>query len=384
MLKKKTKYRPVNTNPKKDKKTSSLSEYKFFVHSDGHHKLMDFPTFKREVERYISSAGTLIPGGMHPEVYKYYTQVCNDLFKQGIAILKKYNEAYRERDEVVKGVVTFTITKEGASLVLADLGRTYQFEEQRYTVVLKYSPSEIGEVKEEKTLEYDQALKLWNVIQYTTNLSEKRKQSKNWNKMELKPSTWLPVGEDIHLLDERTPYHNTCLDDHIVESATITALQFGVKNRDAGDAATTEYLEELTIPLGDQKKFTYSVMSKDSTTRQIAIQIQTNTSDLLKEFQKKWAKSENAECETFWKHFEQNIHLMVYAVGTLDVRTGDLKVNSSVIYKEPADEFARHIDLYVKAFQTDASVYVDKPVECATAEEMLETFEAKPLGDNKE
>ena len=84
MPKKKSKYRIVNTNPKKEKKQSTLSSYKFLFLG----RSCDFAAFKKEVNENI----TLVFSSSIPHrVNEYYHQLCRETLNTAIKLLKEHN-----------------------------------------------------------------------------------------------------------------------------------------------------------------------------------------------------------------------------------------------------------------------------------------------------
>ncbi len=81
-LKKKSKYKPVTTNHKKPKKTSSLWAWRFAVNG----KMVDYPTFEREVRSHFGLLAARLP--LYPGVLRCYTRVRNTEYEKFKIFLK--------------------------------------------------------------------------------------------------------------------------------------------------------------------------------------------------------------------------------------------------------------------------------------------------------
>lgn len=355
--KKKNKYHPVTTNIKKEKKQSSLSSYTFSVNNEN----IDFPTFKKEVENFfkLSISRTV----MDPKVYEYFKDLCNEAWKEAVSILKHCNDGYRSDNERFTVVAFDTKPIDGASnkehtgcLKLADLGRTWTFDDLAKTITIELTPSIYGGVAEQKTIVNDYAVRLNTTIEGFKHDMKKRTETKNWESKRLTEG-WLEIGKEVDLLTTYPPEQMESFDNEsILEGARITDLAIRITKQ--GEEQSDAVDEILTIDADKNSCFVRKVDSKDANVRVVAFLIDTNLHDLIKSF----VSSKNMTEEDLLSRwgvdvYTKEIELSLFCTGKLDVVTGKINVVSSIIFKKAPEDFSSKTTIQVVSYKTDVSVY---------------------------
>ena len=355
--KKKSKYHPVTTNTKREKKQSSLSSYTFSVNN----KNIDFPTFKKEVENFfkLSVSRTV----MDIKVYEYFRDLCNETWKEAVGILKRCNDGYRSDNERFTVVAFDTKPIDGASnkeqtgcLKLADLGRTWTFDDLAKTITIELTPSVYGGIAEHKTIVNDYAVRLNTTIEGFKHDMKKRTETKNWESKRLTEG-WLEIGKEIDLLTTYPPERMESFDNEpILEGARITDLAIRITKQ--GEEQSDVVDEILTIDADKNSCFVRKVDSKDANARVVAFMIDTNLHDLIKSF----VSSKNMTEEDLLSRwgvdvYTKEIELSLFCTGKLDVVTGKINVVSSIIFKKAPEDFSSKTTIQVVSYKTDVSVY---------------------------
>lgn len=361
MPKKKSKYRIVNTNPKKEKKQSSLSSYKFV--SLG--KPCDFAAFKKEVNENI----TLVFSSSIPHrVNEYYHQLCKETLNTAIKLLKEHNTTDKREDPV-----TFTMTETKSDLVLADLGFSYTFDREALTITHHF--------KDGKDIVNEDAAKFYRLIQYTEHTAAKKKETKDFG-TQILTTEWLPIKEKLNLLNHAPEHYRDWNGDKIVERAKITDLHIRIIDKQKEANKEPDFCSLFTLKVNDDKhnQFVYGI-SKNASERTAAFMIETTAKGLLQSLDKQACSGEDVL--DFWdKYFTEDVKLTIFCTGKLDIQTGELTVVSSVVYRAVSDEFREHVEIEVTGFKTDAAVYVDKAQDLPkeTIDTILKEAEVDPLG----
>lgn len=359
MLKKKSKYRPVNTNPKKEKKQSSLSSYDFVSLGCP----CDFPEFKKEAHRVLTA---IVTSDIPKRVHDYYCQLVKGTFDQAVKMLKYYNTGTHKNKPV-----TFTTAAEQDELVLSTLGYSYKFDKKELTITTCDLDG--------KEIVNDDAAKLYRFIQFTENSSKKRKEAKEWDTLRL-TSDWLPVKEKVSLLNFAPDHYRDWSGEKITEGTTIPEIQLQITNK--GDSTTT--LFPLKVNTKYHNKFTY-MGGKNIHERTTAFLIETNAKDLLTSIGKKEdpLTCPAEEYDAFWgKYFTEDVKMTIFCTGKVDISTGEMVLVATVVYRTSSTDFCNNVDIQVVGFKTDASVYVDKVKDLPkeTLDSILKEAEVDPLG----
>ena len=354
---KKKKYHAVNTNPKREKKQSSLSSYKFSINGS----TVDYPSFKKEVESYFRLFNTRT--NVDPKVYEYFKDLCNEAWKEAVGILKRCNNGYRS-DEPRVVMVSFDMKpideapnkEQTGCLKLADLGRTWTFNDLDKTITIALTPSIYGGVAEEKTIVNDYAVRLNTTIEGFKHDMKKRTETKNWESKRLTEG-WLEVGKEVDLLTTYPQEQVESFDNEpILEGARITDLAIRITKQ--GEDQENDVDEILTIDADKNSCFVRKVDGKDPNARVVAFMIDTNLHDLIKSF----VSSKNLTEEdllTRWGAdiYTKEVELSLFCTGKLDVTTGKINVVSSVIFKKAPEDFSSKTTIQVVSYKTDVSVY---------------------------
>lgn len=361
MLTKKSKYRPVNTNPKKEKKQSSLSSYKFV--SLG--KPCDFAAFKKEITQVLT---TVVVSGIPPRVYEYYHQLCKGTLDTAIKLLKQQNGTNKREVPV-----TFTtdITKD--ELILSDLEMSYTFDKEALTITRHF--------KDGKDIVNEDAAKFLRLIQYTEHTAAKKKETKDFGTQVL-TTEWLPIRDKLNLLNHAPEYYHDWNGDKIVERAKITDLHIRIIDKQKEANKEPDFCSLFTLKVNDDKhnQFVYGI-TKNVSERTAAFMIETTAKGLLQSLDKQPCSGEDVL--DFWgKYFTEDVKLTIFCTGKLDIQTGELTVVSSVVYRAVSDEFRENVEIEVTGFKTDAAVYVDKANDLPkeTLDTILKEAEVDPLG----
>lgn len=357
MPKKKSKYHPVNTNPKKEKKQSSLSSYNFVALG----KPCDFATFKKEVTRVLT---TIVVSDIPSRVYEYYHQLCKGTLDTSIKLLKQQNGTNKREVPV-----TFTtdITKD--ELILSDLEISYTFDKEALTITRHF--------KNAKDIVNEDAVKFLRLIQYTEHTAAKKKETKDFG-TQILTTEWLPIKEKLNLLNYAPEHYRDWNGDKIVERAKITDLHIRIidKQTDAN------FCSLFALKVNDDKhnQFVYGI-SKNASERTVAFMIETTAKDFLQSLDKQACCGED-DLDFLGKYFTEDVKLTIFCTGKLDIQTGDLTVVSSVVYRVVTDEFRENVEIEVAGFKTDAAVYVDKAQDLPkeTIDAILKEAEVDPLG----
>lgn len=354
---KKRKYKAVNTNPKREKKQSSLSSYSFWVNGNS----VDYPTFKKEVGDFFRLSDTRTT--MDPKVYEYFKDLCNEAWKEAVSILKRCNDGYRSDNERFTVVAFDTKPIDGASnkehtgcLKLADLGRTWTFDDLAKTITIELTPSIYGGVAEQKTIVNDYAVRLNTTIEGFKHDMKKRTETKNWESKRLTEG-WLEIGKEIDLLTTYPQEQVESFDNEpILEGARITDLAIRITKQ--GEEQSDAVDEILTIDADKNACFVRKVDGKDANARVVAFMIDTNLHDLIKSF----VSSKNMTEEDLLSRwgidvYTKEIELSLFCTGKLDVVTSKINVISSIIFKKAPEDFSSKTTIQVVSYKTDVSVY---------------------------
>lgn len=355
MVNKKNKYRPVTTNSKKEKKKSSLSCYKFVALG----KPCDFVTFKKEVDRIFT---LLLSSSISPRVGDYYTQLCRDTFSRAIKLLKDKNS-----DTVRECPVTLSTDGEVNEIVLSDLGPSYTFDKSKLTITHHF--------KDGKDIVNEDAAKFQRLIQYTTGIATKKRETKDLG-TQILVSDWIPIRENINMLEHAPEHYHDWNGDKIVERAKITDLRIKITNKKDEDSTSFT----LKVNSDQNNQFVYG-LGKNRDERTVAFMIETTAKDLLLSLDKSLYHDD--ETVNFWnKYFTDEVKVTIFCTGKMDIHTGEMSVFASVVYKAAPDEFHENVNIEITDFKTDASVYVDKAQDLPkeTLDNILKEAEVDPLG----
>lgn len=357
MPKKKNKYHVVNTNPKKEKKQSSLSSYKFV--SLG--KPCDFAAFKKEVTQVLT---TTVTGNIPLRVYEYYHQLCKETFNAAIGILKNNNKTDKREE-----AVTFTTDTAKEELVLADLGFSYTFDHSTLTIT--------HHCKDGSDLINENAAKFYWLIQYTEHTSIKKKETKDFGTQML-VTDWLPVHDKLNLLDRAPENYHDWHGDKIVERAEITNLRVRITDKKKEANQEEDAVTEISLKVDNHhNQFMYSI-SKNQGERTVAFVIETTAKDLLNDS----SGLIPADLEFWDKYFTDDVKMIIFCTGKMDIQTGETTVVASVVYEAVPEGFHDNVGIDITGFKTNASVYVDKPQDLPkeTVDTILKEAEVDPLG----
>lgn len=384
VTKKKNKYRPVNTNPKKEKKQSSLSAYKFSVNN----KVVDFPTLKREVESYFKLF--IVRTEVNTKVYEYYHELCRGAFKKVVDTLKKFNGGYDNKEEARIVMVSFTMTpsesakkkEQVAKLVLADLGRTWIFDDLERTITLETTPSVFGAIVDAGKIVNNDAAKLESGIKGYEYDLKKQSVTKSWKKEPL-PTGWLSIEEEHNLLDNKpetiVAYEE---EEPIAEGARITDLSVRITLKKEEDPYRSDYI----LPVKDEQvvHFIRRFEQTSFTSRTVAFMVNTNAADLLKSFKEEPLDVDKEDPNSYWaKYFTKDVELSIFCTGLLDVKTGKISLKASIVYSKVSEEFSNNVEIKITGYKTDVSVFTSKdesteePTE--TMKEIMEAASIDPL-----
>lgn len=361
MPKKKSKYRIVNTNPKKEKKQSTLSSYKFLFLG----RSCDFAAFKKEVNENITM---MFSSSIPHRVNEYYHQLCRETLNTAIKLLKEHNTTDKREDPV-----TFTMAETKSDLVLADLGFSYTFDREALTITHHF--------KDGKDIVNEDAAKFYRLIQYTDHTASKKKDTKDFGTQVL-VTDWLPVQDKLNLLDHAPEHYHDWNGDKIVERAKITDLHIRIVDKQKEANKEPDFCSLFTLKVNDDQhnQFVYGI-SKNQSERTVAFMIETTAKGLLQSLDQQACPDEDAL--DFWsKYFTDDVKMTIFCTGKMDIQTGETTVVASVVYKAVPEDFHDHVAIEITGFKTDASVYVDKPKDLPkeTIDTILKEAEVDPLG----
>lgn len=361
MPKKKSKYRVVNTNPKKEKKQSSLSSYNFVALG----KPCDFAAFKKEVSRILT---TMTSSDVPTRVWEYYHQLCKGTLDTAIKLLKQQNGTNKREVPV-----TFSTDTTKDELILSDLEVSYTFDKEALTITRHF--------KDGKDIVNEDAAKFLRLIQYTEHTAVKKKETKDFDTHVL-VTDWLPVQDKLNLLDHAPEHYHDWNGDKIVERAKITDLHIRIVDKQKEINKEPDFCSLFTLKVNDDKnnQFVYGI-SKNASERTAAFMIETTAKGLLQSLDHQACSGE--EVVDFWsKYFTDDVKMTIFCTGKMDIQTGETTVVASVVYKAVPEDFHDHVAIEITGFKTDASVYVDKPKDLPkeTIDTILKEAEVDPLG----
>lgn len=369
MSSKKSKYKAVTTTPVNNKKGSSLSQYKFYVNN----QQMDFPKFKQTVESFFYHLDQRVQ--TYKDVLRVYQSSCIEAFRDACKILKRYNDSYLPVGDgecpVARIVsVKFNMEQESvATLTLADLGRMFEFNESTRIITKRYTTSEYGEIKEDRTEEVRDAAIMETQLKGLEYDARKRRVTKDW-KREVITKSWIPTGQEYDLSND-LPIVLRYEGDAIMEPVHVTDLRIQLTHKKDGSVYTLFY------PLPASTRFVRHFTSSDLAMRIMAF-MKNNIS--AKEFFNTCVMDDTVK-DTLAPYFTEDVHMSIFCTGTLNVVTEKINIQSSIAYNTITEEFEQNIELKVDGFKTDASIAVaDKDASYATIQDILKEVEVDPLG----
>ena len=121
----------------------------------------------------------------------------------------------------------------------------------------------------------------------------------------------------------------------------------------------------------------YSI-SKNQGERTVAFMIETTAKDLLNDS----SGLIPADLEFWDKYFTDDVKMIIFCTGKMDIQTGETTVMASVVYQAVPEGFHDNVGIEITGFKTNASVYVDKPQDLPkeTVDTILKEAEVDPLG----